>query len=158
MTKKKKVSFVLLVAMTIAWIAFIFGNSLKNAALSGEQSGEIVDFVIDKILRTPVEKQSIEFVDLVTHFVRKIAHFTEFAILGVLIFFSVYVAENIKLKAFIFSVCGAFFIAVCDELIQLTSEGRACRFTDVIIDSSGALFACILVVFILLILKRKKSV
>ena len=158
MTKKNKKIYIILNVFAILWIAFIFGNSLKTADASGMQSEGIVNFVIDKILNTPIEKQSIEFVDLVTHFVRKVAHFTEFAILGVIIFLICYITDRSRLKSSIFSVCLSFCVAVCDELLQLTSEGRACRFSDVLIDTSGAAFACLMMFLIVfLISKRKKQ-
>ena len=64
--------------LTALWIAFIWSNSLKNGAESGEDSGRVFT-AISKItsaigLGTPISE----------HFIRKAAHFSEFAILGAL--------------------------------------------------------------------------
>ena len=157
MTIKNKTAFFLLLILTIGWITFIFGNSLKNAESSDDQSGGIVNFVIEKILQTPMEKQSVEFVDSVTHYVRKVAHFTEFAILGLLCFLTIYFTDKDRFKSFLLSVCCGFSVAVCDELLQLTSEGRACRFSDVCIDTSGVLFACCMMILMFAVLKKLKK-
>lgn len=142
LTKKRTAIFWVLIALSLAWTAFIFSNSLKCADDSLIQSGGFVDFVIDSILRVPDEKMTVDFAASVTNFVRKLAHFTEFAILSSLLFFVFFVRYEKKARCFAFSMVITFFVALTDEILQNFSVGRACRFTDVLIDCSGGAFAC----------------
>ena len=62
--------------------------------------------------------------------------------------------KKLKLKAAIsMIVCGwliATFYAATDEFHQLFVDGRACMFTDVMIDSAGAAFAAVIILLIVL--------
>ena len=70
--------------------------------------------------------------------VRKTAHFLIFASLG---FFAIGAANSTWEKASILIVliCCAFY-ATTDEIHQLFVKGRAGRFTDVLIDTTGSAF------------------
>ena len=64
--------------------------------------------------------------------IRKLAHFLEFAILGVILC-NVYAATGYILFL-------GLAVAVSDEYIQLHSPGRSALVTDVILDFSGVFF------------------
>jgi len=157
LTKKRSVFFWVLTVLSLVWTAFIFSNSLKNADDSLIQSGCIVDFVIDSILCVPDDKLTVDFAAFVTNFVRKLAHFTEFAILSSLLFFVFFVRQDNETKSFAFSMTITFFVAIADETLQTFSAGRACRFTDVFIDCSGGIFACTVCFIILRIVEFVKK-
>ncbi len=67
--------------------------------------------------------------------------------------------KEIKLKAAIYmTVCGwltATIYAATDEFHQLFVDGRACLFTDVMIDSAGAAFAAVIILLIILNAARR---
>lgn len=67
--------------------------------------------------------------------------------------------NKLRLKAAISMIaCGwliATFYAATDEFHQLFVDGRACMFTDVIIDSSGAAFAAVIILLIVLNAARR---
>ena len=65
--------------------------------------------------------------------IRKLAHFTEYAILYVLVFRAT--------KNKIWGVLFAFFYAITDEIHQLFVPGRNGSARDVLIDTAGAVFA-----------------
>jgi len=67
--------------VTILWICFIFGNSLMNAELSGNTSGNLSRILFDLLMKAGI---TITF-DAFHHFIRKLAHFTEYFILAVLV-------------------------------------------------------------------------
>lgn len=71
--------------------------------------------------------------------VRKIAHFSEFAILGALLrwLFAMLIA-NKALRFFLPLGCG-IAAAVVDEFIQWFTPGRVCSFWDMCIDWSGVI-------------------
>ena len=70
---------VLCILVTAAYVCFIFGNSLDTAEESSEKSG-IVTKLIQTAVNTVLPGISIE-----EGTVRKLAHFAEFAVLGILL-------------------------------------------------------------------------
>ena len=70
--------------------------------------------------------------------VRKAAHFTEYAILGILL--ALEFANYVKgwFRRFVEPVMTALTAAVIDETIQLFVEGRSGQVSDIWIDTAGA--------------------
>lgn len=68
---------------------------------------------------------------------RKTAHFTEFALLGVSAYFAL--ADRKSKPRFWISLCIAVIYAASDEIHQLFVPGRFGIWSDVVIDSLGAL-------------------
>ena len=83
---------------------------------------EIKDILIDK-----------------TIIVRKIAHFTEYLILGILIINVLKDYFKINKKMIIWAIVFCLIYAISDELHQLFSDGRTCRILDVFIDTFGSI-------------------
>ena len=96
-------------------------------------------------------------------FVRKLGHFSEYAILGFFAFayFSNIFQtgrEKIQLEtSFFISFLFCFSYAVSDEFHQTFVIGRDGNFIDVLIDSGGVLFGIIIsiILFFVKILKKK---
>ena len=82
--KKKRGIIILFCILTFLWICFIWGNSLKPGSESGEMSGSVLEF-INSILKNISPSLMLSHL-----FVRKLAHFLEFAALGVLASFLIY--------------------------------------------------------------------
>lgn len=120
-------------ALLILNLAFIWGNSL----LPGELSGAFSDWVkgiLQWIL--PVGESSGSGGMLV----RKLAHFTEFAALGMCLGWLFAMLEKRKSMAFLWG--GA--AACVDEIIQLFVPGRGPGILDVCIDACGVLTGLLL--------------
>ena len=118
-------------------LCFIWGNSL----LPGEISGAISGFVRDLIsLLLPGDGTPDQGHGLL----RKLAHFTEFASLGmILTWIMLLIRKPIPLSP----ACG--FAAACiDETIQIFVPDRGPAFTDVLIDTTGVLTGLLLLLFI----------
>ena len=96
-------------------------------------------------------------------FVRKLGHFSEYAILGFFAFayFSnIFQTEREKIQletSFFISFLFCFSYAVSDEFHQTFVIGRDGNFMDVLIDSGGVLFGIIIsiILFSVKILKKK---
>ncbi len=133
-------ALVLLSVLTGLMVAFIWSNSCLSREESGAQSGRITAFllgILDPNGRIPVENFH--------HFVRKMAHFTEFALLGLLmggLFRRIGLLTGKTLRSL--PVLLVLLVAVADEYIQFFT-GRGSMVTDVVLDFSGALFGLLMV-------------
>lgn len=149
MSMKKYIKFVLL----ILWMALIFFFSSQVSNDSTATTNIVIDMLY-KIYRVFVipPKDIVTFTEMVFKPVRKLAHFAEFAILGLLIYINV---KDFKTnKTILLSAILSFLYAVSDEIHQIFVPGRACTFVDMLIDLSGAIVG---ILFIHLILKRWKK-
>ena len=77
--------------------------------------------------------------NITEHFVRKSAHFTEYACLGILLMLNTIFAVKGIFKNKIAQLYIGLLVPVIDESIQLFAEGRSGMITDVWIDYSGAM-------------------
>lgn len=101
--------------------------------------------------------EQMAFAKKVDHPIRKTAHATEYAILGMLIF-GVYVdCKKRSGKCFLVPWLGTTLYAATDEFHQLFVAGRSGQVTDVMIDGAGALIG-IGIVFILKKMKRSQNI
>lgn len=136
--------------MTILIISFIFYNSLQNGESSSETSMIVLNF-INNMLENIGLNIMLEGI-----FVRKLAHFVEFFMLGVFIMLTFEAFTNKIFSIIGFPMFFSIFIPVIDEYIQLYSDGRASSVKDVLLDFLGALTG-IIIVSIFLSLKNKKK-
>lgn len=119
--------------LVVVLTAVIFVNSSLPATESGKLSGFVAQFVaqlaqlLDITLKGDVE-----------HTIRKLAHFLEFACLGLLWCktFASFRVCNRTSTGYILLLC--LLTAVTDEYIQLFSLGREGKVMDVLLDFSGA--------------------
>ena len=119
--------------LVVVLTAVIFVNSSLPATESGKLSGFVAQFVaqlsqlLDITLKGDVE-----------HTIRKLAHFLEFACLGLLWCktFASFRVSNRTSTGYILLLC--LLTAVTDEYIQLFSLGREGKVMDVLLDFSGA--------------------
>ena len=104
----------------------IFYLSHETGKESTETSGFFTT-LINFLLPFPVSEDII----------RTLAHFSEFACLS---FFmnNLFVAYKEKLMP-VFAIALSFFYAITDEIHQIFVPGRACQFTDMMVDLAGIL-------------------
>ena len=122
----------LCLALLILNLAFIWGNSL----LPGEVSGAFSDWVKELLAKLFAG----EGPETSGGLLRKIAHFTEFAALGMVLSWLFGMLQKGKVYPF---VCGA--AAACiDETIQMFVPDRGPSIRDVCIDSCGVVTGMIL--------------
>ena len=139
---KHPILFCLFFLLSLAWAVFIFCRSAQPATSSSEESGRLLTFLQ-------------QFFPWLTVFlIRKAAHLTEFFILGALVSCTVRAAgKNIPW----FAVGAGLLVAVSDELIQLTQDGRSCEVRDILIDFAGAVIAAVIFWLIFRLYDRKKK-
>lgn len=121
------------------WVAFIWGHSLVLGPESSLESGFVVSLV-----RPLFEAVGMTDVDLMSLVVRKCAHFSEYALLGV-IARGLFAARRRETGARpLPAALAVALVPVVDECIQLGVPGRTGQPTDVLIDLSGLLFGALL--------------
>lgn len=122
---KRKYPFV--GAALLAWTIFIFCRSLKPAESSDLESQWVLELL----------RKLFPF-ELSMHVIRKLAHFTEFAVLGGLAELLFGRRRRTMLAGLMFSLLTGVVIALCDETIQLFVPGRTGQVPDVWLDIAGA--------------------
>lgn len=140
----------ILVTILIIWMVVIFGFSNQNVVSSLSLSDKVASKIIDVVVKvkkkeiTPQEKTKM--IKNTRVVIRKTAHFTEYFILGILVFkiFEMYGVQRILVYSIIF----CFLYACSDELHQLFSDGRSANVLDVLIDTGGSVLsiACLQVI------------
>lgn len=136
--KKRTIRYSLLL-LALIWMALIFGFSSQTGKESGGLSALIAEPLTDWLFRlvegtTQVGKAALY--SKVDHLVRKTAHFSEYAILGMLLT-GVLRAFGVK-KAWLPLLLGALY-AVTDEWHQMYSPGRTGKVMDILIDAAGVM-------------------
>ena len=106
---------------------------------------------------SPISIEESGYFKFVEFFIRKLAHFGTYFILGGSLFLGI--NPRIKNLGISFGVAwlSATGYAALDEFHQMLTGGRSPLFEDVILDSSGAIFACSILVIYYLIVHRKKG-
>ena len=128
-------------------ILFIWGNSLLPGSVSGVISKFVSYVVYQVILGQPATSGGGHGL------LRKVAHFTEFACLGVFLSRLLFWLNKPRLLA----LAGAFLVACCDETIQRFVPDRGPSFRDVLIDTSGAVVGMIALLVGYAYVKRRKK-
>lgn len=121
------------ISLLIIWMIFIFVMSSFSATESTNQSDIIVTAISNTI--------NISNIHLLTVTIRKLAHITEYLILGILTY-NVYKNYN---KSICISILICFLYAISDEIHQIFIPGRSGQITDILIDTIGALLGIILI-------------
>lgn len=128
----------LFLILTVCWIIVIFSFSLQNGSLSSLQSGffstRIHQFLLS--MSIDIEKSTVSFI------IRKLAHFTEFFILGCLVRKSTLDIKDNRLLYII------FLVPILDEFIQSFVPDRAMSVIDMGIDSMGIITGIVLITLI----------
>lgn len=142
--------------MVVLWMVLIFSFSAQPASTSGKLSlstGHMIGYVLIPHFEKQTVKQQEAFALKIEHGIRKLAHFTEYTILAMLIMTALGPrAKAMKGHAFAF---GGLY-AVCDEIHQIFVKGRSCQITDMIVDCMGVLTGIILFLFICKAWKQNK--
>lgn len=137
--------------LIIGILCFIWGNSL----LPGEDSGNLSGFVgmmLQKLL---------PFLDLQSeiglHLLRKAAHFSEFAALGMSLAWLFGMLSKQRLLSLALPLLSGAGAAAIDETIQLFSPNRGPSIRDVGIDTAGVITGIAVLTLLHCLYKRMKK-
>ena len=126
--------------LTALWLLFVWGHSLLPASVSKEESGHWLALLQNWLPW------------LTDYLIRKAAHFTEYAVLGTLLFGAADTRRGLW-----FPPCFGLLAALLDETLQLFAAGRSGQVSDVWLDLAGFLAGWILIALISLIRKKRRT-
>lgn len=148
---------VILTALLIALLGFIFSNSLRTGEQSSAQSGGMVELV-QKIAKQIAPNSFVatatgEDYDTLHALVRTIAHFLEFCALGAVMVWCFYSYTLKKRHGFIAWI-GTCITACLDEFLQTFTQGRGAELADIAVDCMGGAAGCIFAVLVIVLIVK----
>lgn len=153
---RKLIISTIMLLLIIAWMVLIYYFSSMKSDESDKTSSETVATIIDNSLKITnkigATHANSSYSDIlaaskvINPLIRKVAHFSEYFILAVLvIIFLNYVIENKKyIIVFLISLVICALYAASDEFHQVFISGRSAQIIDVCIDTFGSLIGLLL--------------
>lgn len=154
-------------------MAVIFWFSANNGASSSMQSGRVsymLATVVDEALGLDMSRKEREALsEGMSFWVRKTAHFSEYFVLGCLLYLGISINFGKRLDSlwhfrrwgvvlrlrYLLPAAIVFLYAITDELHQYFVPERCCSFRDVLIDTAGGAFGILFSFFVRYILGRR---
>ena len=158
----QKHSIVLTLLLVLSVMAMIFCFSAQTGAESGAMSGRITMWILNLVVPgfgdfSPEKQETIR--STVSFVVRKLAHFSEYALLGFSLMLHIAQIEKkiaVRLPWLWSWVAGTLY-AASDEFHQGFVAGRGPSLRDVMIDSSGVIAGTLLLLWIIRRRTKKKA-
>ena len=148
---KRKITGIAMLAVTAVYVMFIFSQSLMNSTASDSES-----MGLTAVVNSWFSSLGINIV-LENGFMRKLAHFAEFFVLGVLTVVTSRCYTKTPSKYLFVQLFSTLAAAVTDEYIQLYSDGRSGQVTDVALDFAGSLCGILITTFIYFVFRKSKG-
>ena len=137
--------------LLIIWLAIIYFFSSQPGNASLNESNGLLELIANVFGINDVNSFVIKY----GAFIRELAHFTEFFILGFLIYINLYQYTNKNIILITIILCALY--ATSDEVHQLFVEGRYFSVLDIIIDTSGGIIASFLTHLVTKNVTKRKS-
>ena len=138
-------------ALVVLTLLFIWGNSVLPGSVSGRESGFVLRLcepLVDALQRL-LSSRGVELSQ--EHIIRKLAHFTEYVVLGVLML-SLFVRPGLRFRM-IPPAMLCLGAALMDEGIQIFAMDRGPSLRDVGLDFCGAVCGIALSTIAVLLLR-----
>lgn len=141
-------------AAAVILMVCIFGFSTQSGTESNGLSMKVTKFFAELLFfrfdSMDIGQQTFIITEL-NFFIRKLAHFTVYTALGMVVYTAV-VSSGIKLRhkrLCSLAICAIY--ASADEIHQYFVSERTMRFKDIFIDSMGSLFGIIIISVIIIV-------
>ena len=148
---------IILTCFLVIWMIVIFMFSNETGEASKNRSDGVarttINVVTEVTNKNISKKEKEKMVDNTKAVIRKIAHFTLYFILGILVYFTLN-SYGISKRIIIYSIGFCFIYAITDEIHQIFTTDRSFKVLDIFIDTSGATLSNLI---IFLIKNHKKS-
>lgn len=140
----------ILIIALIAIFVTIFGFSNQNAETSAGLSQKVTNFVVEIIpsIKNMPEPEKENVVDRVESIVRKIAHYSIYTLVGILLMSLMSTYKIKELDRLAVSLIIGVIYASTDEIHQAFVPGRGPLITDVMLDTVGVLTGICIVMLV----------
>jgi len=154
------------IILIILWIVVIFSFSLQSGHSSNTKSLEIKNTLAPIAHELGIKTQPVGIIlmriyhekniTLGAFLFRKVAHLTEYMILGFIVMLTIKPYRQRAKKLWLMTAMVGLLVALFDELViqAFISRGRTSSLYDVVIDSAGYFIGVTLIFFISLIRKK----
>ena len=141
----------ILITALIAIFVTIFGFSNQNSETSSGLSRKVTNFVVEIVptIKNMPEAEKEKVVDRIESIVRKIAHYSIYTLVGILLMSLMSTYKLKELDRIAVSLIIGVIYASTDEIHQAFVPGRGPLVTDVILDSMGVLTGIFIVMLVL---------
>ena len=145
--------------LVICCMLIIFMFSSDSGTASSKKSDSVIINLVEVISNKKVNnKDRDKYIEKYVFPVRKCAHFTIYLILGILVISLLSEYRILNFKTVLYTLLIVFLYACSDEFHQLFVSGRSSEIGDVLIDSSGALLAILILSILFMIIKGIKNI
>ena len=148
--KHKKCWIAVVSVLLVLTLAYIWHNSVESIPESQARSMELAE-ILEPILEPVVGKGNVT-----DHFVRKTAHFCEFALLGAELRLLFLLLGFGTVQGHMNTLFAALAAGVTDETIQYFYD-RGSMVLDVVLDFCGAFFGALVLLLIALGVRHRKK-
>ena len=142
---------ILKLILLIGWMGLIFYMSSCNGEASSAMSSGLLKTIAQFIGISDIDS----FIRNYSFLIRKTAHFSEYAVLGFLVYINL--KEYIKYRYLLISFVLSAGYAASDELHQMFVSERSFALMDIFIDSCGALTGIVLIHLITVYAAKRKN-
>ena len=149
---------IVLLILLFGTFYIIFGFSSQDGEESGGISGRVTEFILEKsnTYKNIEENRQDEIFERTEKIIRKIAHFSIYALVGFLLMGLVSTFKLKEKTRILISLILGVLYAASDEIHQLFSPGRSAQITDVYIDTLGVLVGIFLILLFIKIFEKIK--
>ena len=152
------------IILVIIWMSVMFWFSNQQGIGSSSTSKKVSEIIVNiiDINKQYSDTQKEEIIEVIEPIIRKLAHYTFYAIGGILIANCVYQFCSEEKRVIAISAIIGIAYAASDEIHQLMVPGRSGNIKDIMIDSIGvltgiALFLLVKEIIKIMLAKFKKA-
>lgn len=156
---KTNIIRVILIVLLLMTFSIIFGFSSQDGEESKGLSRKITELITqnNEKIQSLSSQEKEEVLDRIEAVIRKIAHFSIYTIIGILLMALMCMFNIVdKTRVGITLVLGIIYAAT-DEFHQVFVQGRTALITDVVIDTMGVILGILLVLLIREIYRKIKE-
>ena len=149
---------IVLLILLFGTFYIIFGFSSQDGEESGGISSRVTEFILEKsnTYKNIEENRQDEIFERTEKIIRKIAHFSIYALVGFLLMGLVSTFKLKEKNRILISLILGVLYATSDEIHQLFSPGRSAQITDVYIDTLGVLVGIFVILLFIKVFEKMK--
>lgn len=159
--RRKMAVTVLTAILLLGMYSLIFAFSAQDGDESGGLSRAIIRACVEFVNSLKSKAWTLVEMNYWTEYfvypVRKLAHFCEYACMGLLIYTLLRQWKERTGKFMLMSICWVFLSAASDEFHQYFVPGRCASLADVLLDTCGGIAGMIFCILVEKLFPRKKK-